>query len=112
MVRVECIPFKICLLFQNKKFSLSSLARVNQVVDNVLDITMASAQFHTLERERDAKQPSDKASSKPSLHRLVQPHLDSFNAIRGGLLELSLANLETQHIKDSHGNKLSCKCIK
>jgi hypothetical protein len=72
--------------------------------------------FNTLERERQALNPPTKGSHLPELHKLISPHLDSFNAIKAtndgrgrGLLEMAVGTISRQEVKDSHGNRIRCK---
>lgn len=76
---------------------------------------MVNAEFGTIKREQDAINPSKTGSAYPELHKLIAPHLDSFNAIkttnggRGkGLLEMGVADLARRDIRDSKGNHLQC----
>ena len=64
--------------------------------------------FETAKRERSFKQPSNKGSEYPELHRLIRPHIDSFNAIFSqGLLQKALHNIEPVIVRDTLGKRLS-----
>lgn len=78
--------------------------------------------FGTLERQRIFSKPSKGASEYPALQELVEPHINSFNALfegvegTKGLLDLAIADLPPKVIFDgregkesSWGNKLECR---
>ena len=76
---------------------------------------MAPKGFDTLKYGETAQTPSNKKTRVPGLHELIRPHLDSFNAIKAtnqgrgpGLLEMAVADLDHQKIKDASGNVLEC----
>lgn len=63
--------------------------------------------FQTLKFYDAARFPSCAESDVPSVHALVRPHIDSFNALFDeGLLERSVANLEVRKVEDGKGNRL------
>ena len=63
--------------------------------------------FQTLEFLETASCPSSSESDNPAVHRLVRPHIDSFNAIfDAGLLERSVANIEVREVEDGRGNRV------
>lgn len=72
--------------------------------------------FRALERNRNFEHPSTTASPYPKLHKLIEPHIESFNALfeQDGLLEKSIEDLpyriawDGKGADNSRGNKLQC----
>ncbi|KAI9139918.1 hypothetical protein BKA69DRAFT_1030032 [Paraphysoderma sedebokerense] len=65
--------------------------------------------FQTLIREYNSINPPEDGSSAPSLHKLIAPHLESFNAITefgdgSGLLDAAVNDLGRRVIFDGKGN--------
>jgi DNA-directed RNA polymerase I subunit RPA2 len=70
-----------------------------------------SSEFHSIEFRQKARCPPKDGTSYPELHRLIAPHLESFNALQfvndgAGLLELAVSDIEPVSMADSAGNIL------
>lgn len=70
------------------------------------------SEFDSVAFRKRAIQPSKAGTAYPELHRLIAPHLESFNSLLfmnggKGILDMALAHLDPVEMVDSHGNKLS-----
>jgi DNA-directed RNA polymerase I subunit RPA2 len=63
--------------------------------------------FSTLKREAQFRHPSPSATNYPELHRLVAPHIDSFNALfdSAGLLETGIKDIQPKVVWDGKGKE-------
>ena len=113
-----------------------------RAVDGPVASTSTARGFSTLEREERFRHPSEQASAYPDAHRLIRPHLDSFDALFEGatneseaassrsgedgsngtgvgLLQLLVDDLEPRVVfdgkgdeNDGLGNKLECASLR
>ena len=65
--------------------------------------------FQTLSHQHTALQPSETASDVPAIHRLVEPHIASFDALfqfdeAGGLLDHAMQDIGVKELQDAQGN--------
>ncbi len=80
--------------------------------------------FHTLERERLNRHPTENGMDHPALDELVKPHIESFNALMDdseknggkGLLQLGVEDIGNKVVFDQKGadegrlgNKITCQ---
>lgn len=85
----------------------SSRQPVPSTSANLLGPPPAQSSFQTLLREETFRNPSKRASGNPAIHKLVAPHIESFNALfeapdgSPGLLTLGVADIPSKVVFDS-----------